>query len=162
MSAGVDCHSLLHKGNQAWIFIGRTDAEAEAPIILWPPDANKTLWKKTPMLGKIESKRRRERQRMKWLDIITNSVDMHVSKLWEIVKDRGSSGVCSPWGHRVRHNLATKQQQHTCVCVSILPQTSLLSRLPRGIEQSSLCSTVDPCWLLLTLLLTGCFALVWI
>ena len=43
------------------------------------------------MLGKIESKRRRERQRMKWLDIITNSVDMNLSKLWEIIEDRG------PW-----------------------------------------------------------------
>ena len=60
------------KGNQPWIVIGRTDAEPEAPL-LWPPVV------KILMLGKIEGKRRRGWQRMKWLDSITNSVDMNLS-----------------------------------------------------------------------------------
>ena len=55
------------KGNQSWIFIGRTDAEAETPI-LWPPDVRNWL-----MLGKIEGRRRRGQQRMRWLDGITDS-----------------------------------------------------------------------------------------
>ena len=75
------------KGNQPWIFIGRTDAEAEAPI-LWPRDAKSRLTGKDPDAVKDWRQRRRGKQKMRWLDSITDTMNKNLSKLWKTVKDR--------------------------------------------------------------------------
>ena len=74
------------EGSQPWIFIGRTDDEAEAPVF-WPPDGKSWLIGKDPDAGK-DWEQEKGWQRMKWLDSITDSMDVSLSKLQDIVKDR--------------------------------------------------------------------------
>ena len=87
------------KGNQSSILIGRTYADAEAPI-LWPPNVNTNSLEKTLMLGKIEGKRKRGWQNMRWL--YTDSMGMNLGKLWKMVTNREAwhaavHGVTKSW-----------------------------------------------------------------
>ena len=111
LESPLDCKEMQPvnpKGNQSWIFIGRTDVEAETPI-LWPPDAKYWLIWKDPDAGK-DWRQEENGTEDEMANGITDSMDLSLSKLQEMVKNRGAWVLQSMGSQRVRHDWVTEQQ----------------------------------------------------
>ena len=126
----LDCKEIkpVHpKGNQPWIFIGGTDAEAEVQYFGYLVQSIDSL-EKTLMLGNIKGRRRRGLQRLRWLDSITDSTDMSLSKLWEIVKDRKA------WHAAVHEAAKSWTQMSDWTSINRLGKINILRQVRRVIK----------------------------
>ena len=124
LESPLDCKEIqpVHsKGDQSWVFIGRTDVDVETPI-LWPPDVKSWLIWKDPDAGKDWGKEKKGMKKMRWLDGITDLMDMSLFKLLGLVMDRESWRAAVLGSQRVRQDWATKLNR----CIIMTPYQTLL------------------------------------